>query len=80
MPEHMGGEVVRLTFRAGPADVPVWSRVRALLKHAGRTLQLKCVEAVNLTPKLPPLPQALAAAESGETQDKASAPAQVSSV
>jgi hypothetical protein len=69
MPEHMGGEMVQLTFRAEPAEVPVWPRVRALLKHARRTLQLRCVEAVDVSPKLPPLPAAVAPTEANAPQD-----------
>jgi hypothetical protein len=50
---HQGGEQYRLTFRAAPSEVPPVQRVKALLKHAGRALQLVCVEAVDCTPKLP---------------------------
>jgi hypothetical protein len=48
--DFMGGEMVRLTFRAKRSPVPVWCRVRRLLKIAGRALQLECTEAVDVTP------------------------------
>ncbi len=67
MREH-GGELVRLTFRAEPAEAPVWQRVRALLKHAGRALQRRCVEAVAVTPQLP-LPTAAVTAPEATHDD-----------
>jgi hypothetical protein len=54
--EHHGGEVVRLTFRARPSSLPSFVRVRRLFKLAGRVFGLQCVEAVDCTPRLPPLP------------------------
>jgi hypothetical protein len=39
----MAGERFVLTFEAAPADVPACVRIRRLLKHAGRVLQLRCV-------------------------------------
>jgi hypothetical protein len=51
---HAGGEEIRLTFRAQPADVPWACRVRTPLKIAGRQLALKCQRVEDITPRWPP--------------------------
>ncbi len=46
------GDEVRLTFRALPDDVPPAIRIRRLLKHALRSLGLKCVRVEGAAPEV----------------------------
>src|SRR5262249_8184269 len=41
-----------LTIEALPADTPAIIRLRALLKHAGRALRLRCIKVVEAPPVL----------------------------
>jgi hypothetical protein len=52
MPEHMGGEMVKLTFVALRDDVDFAIRLRALLKYGLRSCRLRC-RAVEDVPAFP---------------------------
>jgi hypothetical protein len=52
--KHLGGETFDVRFRAQPGDVPPFIRLKHLLKLAGRSLGLRCVNVATAPPGLPP--------------------------
>ena len=56
MPTYQGGEEFEIRIRALPDDVPVFVRLRKLLKAALRAYGFRCESARDVTPKLPDPP------------------------